>query len=126
MNQTTEMILRMHNNTEEIGGIKFLMKNLAIYLPYITLTSIGTVIGVLGNLLIIAAILLTKELKKITNLLIFNLAVSDLMIAAVSNSFSTIGNKINENLSENMKKLIIDLSLIYQFNKEFWLESSIL
>ena len=33
---------------EEIGGFIFLMNNLGIYLPYIILTSFGTVVGVLG------------------------------------------------------------------------------
>ena len=38
----------MRKSTEEIGGINFLYEHLGIYLPFIILTSIGTVIGTLG------------------------------------------------------------------------------
>jgi hypothetical protein len=41
----------MINSTEEIGGIEFLYRHLGIYLPYIILTSIGTIIGTLGILI---------------------------------------------------------------------------
>jgi len=46
----TYLAMVMTNSTEEIGGIEFLYRHLGIFLPYIILTSIGTIIGTLGIL----------------------------------------------------------------------------
>ena len=99
---------------EEIGGIRYLYKYLGVYLPYMILMSVGTVAGIIGivwtqtfgklylfhfqnfkfnkgNTLIILAVAFSNELKTITNALIVNLAVSDILIASFSNSFSAVG-----------------------------------
>ena len=34
--------------TIEIGGIEFLLNNLEDYLPYTILTSLGTIVGIIG------------------------------------------------------------------------------
>ena len=44
------------------------------YLPYTVLNLIGMLVGVFGNLLILSAILLTKQLQNTANILIFNLS----------------------------------------------------
>ena len=44
------------------------------YLPYTVLNIIGMLVGVFGNLLILSAILLTKQLQNTANILIFNLS----------------------------------------------------
>ena len=80
------------NETEEIGGLKFLLNNLGILLPYLTFLVLGTVFGVLGNLLIMAAVIFSKELRTTTkNAFIFNLAVSDLIISGIVDSFVAVG-----------------------------------
>ena len=39
----------INSNIEEIGGLNFLMNNMGIYLPYIFITSLGTIVGILGT-----------------------------------------------------------------------------
>ncbi len=85
-----------YNLTEEAGGLKFLFNNLGVYLPYSIFAAMGAVFGTFGNLLIMAAILCTKELLKTTkNAIIFNLALSDLIISAIVDSFTIVGKLIN-------------------------------
>ena len=60
---------------DQVGGIAFLLAHLASYLPYTVLYSMAAVFGVLGNFLIIATIVLNKELHNSTNMLVFNLSL---------------------------------------------------
>jgi len=66
------------------------------YLPYIVLTIIGILVGMLGNILILSAILLTKQLQNTANILIFNLSIAHLFVAVLidSNSLFSIKNTI--------------------------------
>jgi hypothetical protein len=81
------------NLTSDIGGIAYLLINLSTYLPYIVLYSVGIFVGVLGNSLTIATIVVTKELHNITNMFIFNLSIADLIISGFVGSFAVIGKK---------------------------------
>ncbi|RNA16468.1 melatonin receptor type 1B-B-like [Brachionus plicatilis] len=76
---------------EEYGGLAFLLDNLQDYLPYSILSACGTAIGIIGNLLIIGAVLSTKELHSSTNMLVFNLALADLTISTMVDSFTVVG-----------------------------------
>jgi len=98
-----------------IGGLEFFLENLADYLPYTTISALATVFGKLyflirllkfiqafhfvlgtfGNLVIIGSILCTKELQTVTNSLILNLALSDLLISCLIDSFTVVGRKIS-------------------------------
>ncbi len=40
------------------------------------------------------AIVITKELHSVSNIFVFNLALSDLLISAIVDSFTTIGLKL--------------------------------
>lgn len=73
------------------GGWEFLLNNLNIYLPYTVICSLVTITGTVGNLIIIAAIIDSKELQTNTNALIFNLALSDLFISGIVDLFAVVG-----------------------------------
>ncbi len=59
----------------DIGCVAFLMANLATYLPYTIMYAAASVFGLLDNTLIIATIILNKELHSTTNMLVFNLSL---------------------------------------------------
>jgi len=58
------------------------------YLPYIILNIIGILVGIFGNLLILSAILLTKQLQTTANILIFHLSFVHLFVAGFVDSTS--------------------------------------
>ena len=98
MNSSKIVSLISNNNTnaevfEEIGGILYFLKYLSEYLPYSLLSSIGVVVGLLGNILIIGAIISTKELHTTTYMLIFNLSLADLVISSFVDLFTVIGKR---------------------------------
>jgi len=65
------------------------------YLPYTILNTTGILVGVVGNLLILSAILLTKQLQNIANILIFNLSFAHLFVAGFVDSTALISIKNN-------------------------------
>jgi hypothetical protein len=107
-----------HQNTTdavEYGGISFFLQNLAHYLSYLTLVTVGDVLGTFsnwsfqlasriytlnrflflkykGNLVVIFSIFCTKNLHNATNFFILNLALSDLAICFFSQTFNIVGN----------------------------------
>lgn len=82
------------NNTQsnQIGGVEYLMENFHVYFPYTFISGLVTVTGTIGNLIIMGAIIQSKELQTTTNALIFNLALSDLLISSIVDSFTVVGN----------------------------------
>jgi hypothetical protein len=80
----------MNSSTHEIGGIEFVRQNAGLYIPYVILYCFGVIIGVSGNSLIMGAIISTKELHTVMNMLIFNLSISDLIISAIVDLFSVV------------------------------------
>jgi len=63
-----------------------------IFLPYSVLNFIGTVLGTVGNLIVLFTIVCDKKLKENpAYILMFNLAFSDLAISVVVHSFTNIG-----------------------------------
>ena len=64
------------------------------YLPYIIMNSVGIIVGVSGNLLIMSAILLTKQLQNKANILIFNLSLAHFFVASFVDSTALIGINI--------------------------------
>jgi len=61
------------------------------YLPYTIMNSVGIIVGVFGNLLIMSAILLTKQLQNTTNILIFNLSFAHFLVASFVDSTALTG-----------------------------------
>ena len=61
------------------------------YLPYTILNTTGILVGVFGNILILSAILLTKQLQNTANILIFHLSFAHLFVAGFIDSTALIG-----------------------------------
>jgi hypothetical protein len=61
------------------------------YLPYTVLTIIGILVGILGNILILGSILLTKQLQNTADILIFNLSLAHLFVAGFVDSTALTG-----------------------------------
>ena len=61
------------------------------YLPYTILNTIGILGGIIGNSLILSAILLTKQLQNTANILIFNLSFAHLFVAGFVDSAALTG-----------------------------------
>ncbi len=61
------------------------------YLPYTILNTVGILGGIIGNSLILSAILLTKQLQNTANILIFNLSFAHLFVAGFVDSAALIG-----------------------------------
>ena len=75
----------------KIGGILYFITYISDYLPYTILCAIGSVVGLFGNLLIVGAVLCTKELQSMTNMLVFNLALADIVISGFVDSWTVAG-----------------------------------
>ena len=58
---------------------------------YVTLMGIVSCIGVPGNILILVAVLTNKNLRRLSNVLIVNLAVADLLITSINVPFAIVG-----------------------------------
>nr|QVK45856.1 G protein-coupled receptor [Proales similis] len=85
----------------DIGGLEFFIRYIGELLPYTIFSTCGTLIGILGNLLIIGAVICTKELHNPTNMLIFNLALADLTISGFVDSFTVVGILVGKNFFDH-------------------------
>jgi hypothetical protein len=80
---------QMSNFSHEI---KYLEDQTFIYLPYLVLNFFGIVIGTIGNLIVIFTIGRDKSLRKNSAyMLMFNLALSDILISTLVHTFTNIG-----------------------------------
>ena len=61
------------------------------YFPYTFLACFSTIIGIFGNIIIVGAILCTKELKTVSNIFVFNLSIADFFISLLVDSFTAVG-----------------------------------
>jgi hypothetical protein len=80
------------NETENVSG--FFMKNISDYLPYLFLHSFGSILGVIGNISIIVAIKVTKELQDATNIIIANIALADFILSSIVDTLTIAGINI--------------------------------
>ena len=97
MNSSSNLSLIYDYNDEnaddnEIGGIKFFLKHFATYFPYTVICSTAILAGIVGNLMVMIAIGISKELRvNSTFMLIFNLALADISVNIVVDTFSVVG-----------------------------------
>ncbi|CAF0970974.1 unnamed protein product [Brachionus calyciflorus] len=93
-NFTNIQTLNNHTGLEMAGGIEYFLKYLDETLPYTLINCIGFIVGSFGNILIMGAIIITKELHNETSILIFNLSLAELVITGFVNLFTILGNFI--------------------------------
>jgi len=79
------------SETLEVDPIKFFFLNLSEYFPYTFLACFSTIIGIFGNIVIVGAILCTKELKTVSNMFVFNISIADFFISLLVDSFTAVG-----------------------------------
>jgi hypothetical protein len=79
------------NETIEQDPIKFFFRYLIDYFPYTFLSFFSTFSGIIGNIVIVGAILCTKELKTVSNIFVFNLSIADFFISLLVDSFTVVG-----------------------------------
>ena len=90
-NESTFLANFSTGQVSEIGGVLFFLMYLSDYLPYTIISILGFVLGFFGNLMIIGAVLSTKELQSMTNILVFNLALADFVISTFVDSWRVAG-----------------------------------
>lgn len=91
MNLTNLTVNEHDERSILLQGMEFFLRFFPEYFPYALLSSFGVIIGIIGNLLIAGAIIVTKELHSTSNLIMFNLALADLSISVVVDSLTVVG-----------------------------------
>jgi len=86
------------NNNETESSSEFFVKNISDYLPYLVLHSFGSILGVIGNILIVVAIIVTKELQNATNIIIANIALADFILSSIVDTLTIAGTIKREKL----------------------------
>jgi len=86
------------NNNETESSSEFFVKNISDYLPYLVLHSSGSILGVIGNILIVVAIIVTKELQNATNIIIANIALADFILSSIVDTLTIAGTIKREKL----------------------------
>jgi hypothetical protein len=79
------------NMNETVNDFEFFIKNLSDYLPYLLLHSFGSFLGVIGNIAIIGALIVTKELHNATNIIIANIALADFILSSIVDTLTIAG-----------------------------------
>ena len=91
----------------EFGGIEYFRARMAILLPYVLFSASGVLVGVVGNGLIVGAILANRELRtNPTFILILNLAAADSAISVIVDSFTVVG-KWNQKTYKDPDKIYL-------------------
>ncbi len=83
---------------ETVNDFEFFIKNLSDYLPYLLLHSFGSFLGVIGNIAIIGALIVTKELHNATNIIIANIALADFILSSIVDTLTIAGTIKREKL----------------------------
>ena len=87
-------------------NLVYFLNNIGEFLPYVILNILGAGCGILGNLLIIGSIVVTKELHNMTSLIIANLSLADLVISSITDTFAVAGGCFTTILVFEYKALI--------------------
>jgi hypothetical protein len=70
------------SKNETVENFQYITNRISEYIPYIVLNSIGSILGLIGSILIIVSILCTKELQNRTNMIIGNIALADFILSS--------------------------------------------
>lgn len=79
------------NGYHLIGGKHFVAKYPWTALPYLTIATVASGVGILGNLGVLIVIFAHKPLKNARNAFLVNLALADLLVTAIADPFGVIG-----------------------------------
>ena len=74
-----------------LGGLKYISKHPVTAIPYLTIAILACVLGVVGNIAVLFAIFSYKPLRNANNAILVNLALADLTVASLGDTFSVVG-----------------------------------
>ena len=74
-----------------LGGLKYISKHPGTAIPYLTIAILACVLGVVGNIAVLFAIFSYKPLRNANNAILVNLALADLTVASLGDTFSVVG-----------------------------------
>ncbi|XP_072046737.1 melatonin receptor type 1A-like [Amphiura filiformis] len=88
----TRGMTRTLNSSDSAKSDQSLLDSqLPILYTYITLMIFTSLVGTVGNIVVIVAVVTSKKLRVLQNVFIINLAVADLLVTALVNPFAVIG-----------------------------------
>ncbi len=74
-----------------IGGAEYLELYPEVAYPYLIIVGSASIIGTVGNLLVLGAVATSKQLRNTRNTFLVNLALADLCITTYADPLSIIG-----------------------------------
>ncbi len=85
------------------------------YIPYFVWLIFISVVGTLGNTLIIFSVILNKNLQKTSNIFLVNLAVADIIVTSIIDPFAAVGLINNADFFTNHPLLCLVLGVVVIF-----------
>ena len=83
-----------HKATEDValpGGLQYISKHPGTAIPYLTIAILACILGVIGNIAVLLAVFSYKPLRNVNNAILVNLALADLTVASLGDTFSVVG-----------------------------------
>ncbi len=77
-----------------IGGADYLAFYPGLAYPYLIITGSASIIGTVGNLMVLVAVTINKQLRNARNAFLVNLACADLCITIFADPLAIIGEFI--------------------------------
>jgi hypothetical protein len=77
-----------------VGGSKYMEENTVTAALYLAISGTACVVGTIGNILILCAVLLYKPLKHRRNAFVVNLAIADLTVTSFADPMGILGRWI--------------------------------
>ncbi len=90
-----------------IGGPDYVKAHPRVAGVYLTIAILASVVGTLGNLGILGAVILNKNLHHSRNAFIVNLAIADLCMTACADPFGVVGKRGKLSKEINVKVTFI-------------------
>ena len=78
-------------NVTLLGGLKYISKHPGTAIPYLTIAILACILGVVGNIAVLFAVFSYKPLRNVNNAILVNLALADLTVASLGDTFSVVG-----------------------------------
>ena len=78
-------------DADPLGGLEYISRHPATAIPYLTLATFACALGIVGNITALFAVFSYKPLRNINNAILVNLALADLTVASLGDTFSVVG-----------------------------------
>ncbi len=81
----------MELNATLIGGQHYIGSHPASAIPYLLIAGMATIVGSIGNLLVLTSVCIYVPLRNTDSVFLVNLALCDLMVTSIADPFGIIG-----------------------------------